>query len=154
MANSRELVDVLISARSTPQQLKRMQAIHPRLVIHGEPGGIAIMPPAEAAAHGIDVSWLEYPEFRPHLDYAGLLARAEVLVAHRIPPDLVARAPHLRWIQFTVPEADYLWHPSLGEPHLTVTKREGHPCIPHGGVRHELPPRIHQGLAPVVTAAE
>jgi phosphoglycerate dehydrogenase-like enzyme len=125
MANSRELVDVLISARVTAQQLKRMQAVHPRLVIHGEPGGIAIMPPAEAAAHGIDVSWLEYPEFRPDLDYAGLLARAEVLVAHRIPPDLVARAPHLRWIQFTSAGVDHLWQPSLGEPHLTVTSAKG-----------------------------
>ncbi len=125
-----EPIHVLVSARVTAEQLGRMRAIHPRLVIHGEPGGIAIMTPSEAAAKGIDTADIEYPELRPDLDYAGLLAKAEVLFATRIPPDVVARAPRLRWIQFTSAGVDHLWNPSLGKAKIAVTSSKGIHALP------------------------
>ncbi len=125
-----EPIHVLISARVTVAQLDHMRSIHPRLVIHGEPGGIAILSPAEAATYGIDVGDIEYPEFRPDLDYAALLAQAEVLFATRIPPDITSRAPDLRWIQFTSAGVDHLWHPTLGAANVTVTSSKGIHAIP------------------------
>lgn len=125
-----EPIHVLISARVTAAHLDHMRAIHPRLVIHGEPGGIAVLSPAEAAAYGIDVGDIEYPEFRPDLDYAALLAQAEVLFATRIPPDITSRAPRLRWIQFTSAGVDHLWHPTLGVAKVTVTSARGIHAIP------------------------
>ena len=79
----------------------------------------------EAAAHNIGISGLDYPEFRPDLDYQGLLARAEVLFATRIPPDVITRAPRLRWIQFTSAGVDQLWQPSLGDANIAVTTTRG-----------------------------
>jgi phosphoglycerate dehydrogenase-like enzyme len=125
MAAGRDPIEVLVAARVTAEQLERMKALHPRLVIRGEPGGIAIMTAEEAAAHRIGISGIDYPDFRPDLDYQGLLARAEVLFATRIPPDVVKRAPRLRWIQFTSAGVDHLWHPSLGEANVTVTSTKG-----------------------------
>jgi phosphoglycerate dehydrogenase-like enzyme len=125
MADRSNPIDVLVAARVTKEQLERMRALHPRLVIHGEPGGIAIMTADEAAEHNINITGLDYPEFRRDLDYQSLLARAEVLFATRIPPDVVRRAPRLRWIQFTSAGVDHLWHPSLGEANIAVTTTRG-----------------------------
>jgi phosphoglycerate dehydrogenase-like enzyme len=118
-------IEVLITARVTQAQLDRLRSLHPRLVIHGEPGGIAIMTAEEAAAARINISGFDYPDFRPDLDYRGLLGRAEVLFATRIPPDVVSHAPRLRWIQFTSAGVDHLWQPSLGEAGVKVTTTRG-----------------------------
>jgi phosphoglycerate dehydrogenase-like enzyme len=123
-------IHVLISARVSAAQLEQMRNIHPRLSIHGEPGGIAIMSPQEAARHGIDTGDIEYPEFRPDLDTAALLAQAEVLFATRVPPDITVRAPHLRWIHFTSAGVDHLWQPSFGTARVTVTCSKGIHAIP------------------------
>lgn len=125
MSSSREPIEVLVTARVTAEQLVRMRTLHPRLVIRGEPGGIAIMTAAEAMAHNINISGFDYPEFRPDLDYQAMLADAEVLFATRIPPDVVKRAPRLRWIQFTSAGVDHLWNPSLGEANVVVTSTKG-----------------------------
>ena len=125
MAAGKDPIEVLVAARVTAEQLERMKVLHPRLVIRGEHGGIAIMTAAEAAANGITISGIDYPDFRPDLDYQGLLERAEVLFATRIPPDVVKRAPRLRWIQFTSAGVDKLWHPSLGDANVTVTNTKG-----------------------------
>jgi phosphoglycerate dehydrogenase-like enzyme len=132
MTERRDPIDVLVAARVTKEQLERMRALHPRLVIHGEPDGIAIMTAEEAAAHKINITGLDYPAFRPDLDYQGLLARAEVLFATRIPPDVVKRAPRLRWIQFTSAGVDHLWQPSLGEAGVAVTTTRGIHALPLG----------------------
>ena len=123
-------IHLLVSARVTKEQLERMMTIHPRLVIHGEPGGIAIMTAEEAAAHQIIITGLDYPVFRPDLDYQRLLAQAEVLFATRIPPDVAKRAPNLRWIQFTSAGVDHLWNPTLRDANIIVTSTKGIHGIP------------------------
>jgi len=125
MAGATDPIEVLITARVTQEQLDRLRSLHPRLVIRGEPGGIAIMTAEEAAAARINITGFDYPDFRPDLDYQGLLARAEVLFATRIPPEVVKRAPRLRWIQFTSAGVDHLWQPSLGDHDVTVTSTKG-----------------------------
>ena len=125
MTGIRDPIEVLLAARVTKEQFDRVWTLHPRLVIRGDPGGVAIMTAEEAAAHNIGISGLDYPEFRPDLDYQGLLARAEVLFATRIPPDVVKRAPRLRWIQFTSAGVDHLWHPTLGDANIAVTTTRG-----------------------------
>ena len=118
-------IEVLITARVTQEQLDRMRSLHPRLIIRGEPGGIAIMTAEEAAAARINITGFDYPDFRPDLDYQGLLRKAEVLFATRVPPEVVKRAPRLRWIQFTSAGVDHLWQPSLGEANVAVTSTKG-----------------------------
>ena len=125
MAGATDPIEVLITARVTQEQLDRLRSLHPRLVIRGEPGGIAIMTVEEAATAQINITGFDYPDFRPDLDYQGLLARAEVLFATRIPPEVVKRAPRLRWIQFTSAGVDHLWQPSLGQHNVTVTSTKG-----------------------------
>jgi phosphoglycerate dehydrogenase-like enzyme len=125
MTGRRDPIEVLLTARVTKAQIEHMRTLHPRLVIRGEPGGIAIMTADEAAAAKINITGFDYPDFRPDLDYEGLLARAEVLFATRIPPEVVKRAPRLRWIQFTSAGVDHLWQPSLGEANIAVTTTRG-----------------------------
>ena len=122
-----EPIHVLISTRVTEEQLARMQDIHPGLVIHGEPGGIAIM-----EAHEVDYKGIDYPDERPDLDVAGLLDKAEVIIATRIPPYLGERAPRLRWIQFTSAGVDHLWKPFLDSGEILVTSAKGLHAIPMG----------------------
>ena len=118
-------IHVLISTRVTAQQLERMQDIHPRLVIDGEPGGIAVM-----EAHEVDFKGIDYPEERPDLDVTALLSKAEVIIATRIPPYLGERAPGLRWIQFTSAGVDHLWKPFLDSGEIQVTNAKGLHAIP------------------------
>jgi phosphoglycerate dehydrogenase-like enzyme len=118
-------IHVLVSARVTAEQLARMRVIHPRLVIDGEPGGVAIMPASEVDYKGID-----YPEERPDLDLPRLLDQAEVIIATRIPPYLGERAPNLRWIQFTSAGVDHLWKPFLDSGKIVVTSAKGIHAIP------------------------
>ena len=123
-------IHVLVSARVTQEQLERMKSVDPRLVIHGEPGGIAIMTAEEAAANRIIITGIDYPVFRSDIDYNHLLAEADVLLATRIPPDVVQRAPRLRWIQFTSAGVDHLWNPTLREANIIVTSTRGIHVIP------------------------
>lgn len=118
-------IHVLISARVTAEQLERMRSLHPRLVIDGEPGGIAIMHASEVDYKGID-----YPEERPDVDVPALLNQAEVVIATRIPPYLGERAPNLRWIQFTSAGVDHLWQPFLDSGRIVVTSAKGIHAIP------------------------
>ena len=113
-------IHVLISTRVSAEQLERMQDIHPRLVIDGEPGGIAIM-----ETHEVDYKGIDYLEERPDLDVTALLHRAEVIIATRIPPYLGERAPGLRWIQFTSAGVDHLWRPFLDSGKILVTSAKG-----------------------------
>ena len=89
------------------------------------------MPLPEAAREA-----LEDPEERPDLpdlpdlDVAALLARAEVLLASRIPADLPARAPRLTWIQVTSAGVDHLWQPFLDESEVVLTSARGIHAIP------------------------
>ncbi|RPI10143.1 MAG: D-2-hydroxyacid dehydrogenase [Zetaproteobacteria bacterium] len=125
-----KLINVLVSARVTREQLDRMKSVHPRLVIHGEPGGIAIMTAEEAAAHRIIITGIDYPVFRPDVDYKRLLAEADVLLATRIPPNVTELAPRLRWIQFTSAGVDHLWNPTLRQAKIIVTSTRGIHVIP------------------------
>ena len=50
MTGKTDPIEMLVTARVTEEQLDRMRSLHPRLVIRGEPGGIAIMTAEEAAA--------------------------------------------------------------------------------------------------------
>ncbi len=118
-------IHVLISTRVTAEQLRRMQDIHPRLVIDGEPGGIAVM-----EAHEVDYKGIDYPQERPDLDVADLLRKAEVIIATRIPPYLHEHAPALRWIQFTSAGVDHLWKPFLDSGDILVTSAKGLHAIP------------------------
>ena len=69
-------VHVLVSCKVTAEQLALMRAAHPRLAIHGEPGGFAIMHASEVDHKGID-----YPEERPDIDVEALVRQAEVIIA-------------------------------------------------------------------------
>ncbi len=100
----------------TAGQLARIRDVDPRVLVEGEPGGVAIVPLPEAARET-----LEDPEERPDLDVAALLARAEVLLASRVPADLPARAPRLTWIQVTSAGVDHLWQPFLDESEVVLT---------------------------------
>jgi phosphoglycerate dehydrogenase-like enzyme len=122
---SAEPIHVLLSARVTAAQIARMKAAHRRLVIHGEPGGYATVDPAEVDFRGID-----YPEERPDVDVEALLAKAEVLIATRIPGDVTERAPRLEWIQVTSAGIDHLWKPCLDDSGITVTSAKGLHAIP------------------------
>ena len=118
-------IHVLVATRVTAEQLERLRNIDPRLVIHGEPGGIAIMDAAEVDYKGID-----YPEERLDLDVPTLLAKAEAIIATRIPVALCEQAPRLRWIQFTSAGVDQLWKPFLDSGKITVTSAKGIHGIP------------------------
>ena len=120
-----EPVHVLLSAKITAAQIERMHNLHPRLVIDGEPGGYAIVDPRE-----LDFRGLDYPEERSDVDVESLLARAEVLVATRIPGDVTLRAPNLRWIQVTSAGIDHLWQPCLDDSPIVVTSAKGIHAIP------------------------
>ena len=123
--NAARPVHVLISTRATAAQVARMRGLHPRLVIHGEAGGIAIMNASEVDYKGID-----YPEERPDLDVEALVGQAEVIIATRIPASLGERAPNLRWIQFTSAGVDALWRPFLDAGKITITSAKGIHAIP------------------------
>ena len=118
-------IHVLVATRVTAEQLERLRNIDPRLVIHGEPGGIAIMDAAEVDYKGVD-----YPEERPDLDVPVLLGKAEAIIATRIPVALGEQAPKLRWIQFTSAGVDKLWKPFLDSGDVTVTSAKGIHAIP------------------------
>jgi phosphoglycerate dehydrogenase-like enzyme len=120
-----EPVHVLVSAKVTAEQLAAMRAVHPRLVIHGEPGGYAIMDASEVDHKGID-----YPDERPDVDVAGLLRQAQVIIATRIPVRLLEVAPSLRWLQFTSAGVDHLWKPGLDAGTVTVTSSKGIHGVP------------------------
>jgi phosphoglycerate dehydrogenase-like enzyme len=109
-------VHVLLSCKVSPEQLERIRSVHPRLVIHGEAGGYAIMPASEVDYKGID-----YPDERPDRDVESMVRQAEVIVATRIPESLGKRAPALRWLQFTSAGVDHLWRSWLDEGRVTVT---------------------------------
>jgi phosphoglycerate dehydrogenase-like enzyme len=123
--NANGPIHVLISTRATAGQVARMRALHPRLVIHGEAGGMAIMHASEVDYKGID-----YPEERPDLDVESLVKQAEVIIATRIPASLGERAPSLRWIQFTSAGVDALWRPFLDAGKVRVTSAKGVHAIP------------------------
>ena len=146
MAGATEPIEVLITARATQEQLDRVRSLHPRLVIRGEPGGIAIMTAEEAAAHRINITGLDYPDFRADIDYQGLLAKAEVLFATRIPPEVVKRAPRLRWIQFTSAGVDHLWQPSLGQANVVVTSTKGIHAYPMAEFVMSAIPAFEKGV--------
>jgi D-2-hydroxyacid dehydrogenase (NADP+) len=118
-------IHVLAATRVTAEQLERLRAISARIVVHGEPGGIAIMDSSEVDYKGID-----YPEERPDLNVAEMLANSEVIIATRIPVALRERAPKLRWIQFTSAGVDHLWKPFLDSGDITVTSAKGLHAIP------------------------
>lgn len=118
-------IHVLIATRVTAEQLELLRNLDPRLVIHGEPGGIAIMDAAEVDYKGID-----YPEERPDLDVSSLVRQAEVIVATRIPVALGERASNLRWLQFTSAGIDHLWKPFLDSGKIVVTSAKGIHAIP------------------------
>jgi len=118
-------VHVLVSAKVTAEQLARMRAVDSRLVIHGEPGGYAIMDASEVDHKGID-----YPDERPDVDVASLLRQAEVIIATRIPMRLLEVAPQLRWLQFTSAGVDHLWKPGLDAGTVTVTSAKGIHGVP------------------------
>ena len=118
-------IHVLVSARVTAEQLERMRDVHPRLVIDGEPGGISIM-----GSHQLADKDPEYPEVRPDLDVAGMLRKAEVIIASDIPPDLVSHAPGVRWVQFVSAGIDEEWQPCLDSSGIVVTCAKGMDAIP------------------------
>jgi len=109
-------VHVLVSCKVTAPQIDMLRSIDPHLVIHGEPGGYAIMPAAEVDYKGID-----YPDERPDRDVESLVKQAEVVIATRIPHSLGGRAPRLRWLQFTSAGVDHLWKPWLDDGRVIVT---------------------------------
>ena len=111
-----ENIHVLVSCKASEEQLQQMRALDPRLVVHGEAGGYAIMPAAEVDFKGID-----YPDERPDRDVEALVKQAEVIIATRIPNSLGVRAPRLRWLQFTSAGVDHLWKPWLDDGRVTVT---------------------------------
>ena len=120
-----EPVHVLVSAKVTAEQLARMRGLDPRLIIHGEPGGFAIMHASEVDYKGID-----YPDERPDVDVESLVGQAEVIIATRIPNNLLDRARHLRWLQFTSAGIDHLWKPGLDRGTVIVTSAKSIHGIP------------------------
>jgi phosphoglycerate dehydrogenase-like enzyme len=118
-------VEVLVSADLGALGFARLAELGPGLRLHGAPHGIAIVDPAEAPRRTRD-----YPPERPDLDVAALLARAEVLVAARLPRDLPGRAPLLRWIHVTSAGIDGQWQPYLGEGRHLLTNASGMHAIP------------------------
>ena len=50
MTGIRDPIEVLLAARVTKEQFDRVRILHPRLVIRGDPGGVAIMTAEEAAS--------------------------------------------------------------------------------------------------------
>jgi phosphoglycerate dehydrogenase-like enzyme len=102
-----------------------MRAADERLVIHGEPGGYAIMDASAVVHNGID-----YPDERPDVDVGSLLRQAEVIIATRIPMRLLELAPRLRWLQFTSAGVDHLWKPGLDSGSVTVTSARGIHGVP------------------------
>jgi phosphoglycerate dehydrogenase-like enzyme len=123
--NATSPIHVLISTRATAEQIARMRAAHPRLVIHGEAGGFAIMHASE-----VDYKGMDYPEERPDVDVEKLVKQAEVIIATRIPASLGDRATHLRWIQFTSAGVDALWRPFLDAGKIQITSAKGIHGIP------------------------
>jgi phosphoglycerate dehydrogenase-like enzyme len=118
-------IHVLVSCKVTSGQLARMNSIDSALVIHGEPGGYAIMPSSEVDHKGID-----YPDERPDRDVESLVRQAEAIIATRIPSNLGERAPRLRWLQFTSAGIDHLWKPWLDDGSLIVTSAKSIHALP------------------------
>lgn len=115
-----DCVHVLMSARLPTEQYERLVRLNPQVRIHGGAGGIAIVAPQQVPTRP-----QEYPNDRPDLPVDELLMNAEVLVACRIPDDLLRRAPRLKWIQFTSAGTDHVWKPYLNEGTVAVTNARG-----------------------------
>ncbi|MBI3978190.1 MAG: D-2-hydroxyacid dehydrogenase [Chloroflexi bacterium] len=116
-------IHLLISARFDVEELDRIRGVSPRYVVHGGPGGIALQPPNAA-----EVQEITYPVWHPDLDLEALIRQAEVVVGYRFPPDLVDRAPKLRWMQCTSAGAERVLTPKIVEADVVVTNIGGvHP---------------------------
>jgi phosphoglycerate dehydrogenase-like enzyme len=113
-------VRAFVSVNLGPEGFARLTAADPGIEVIGAPHGIAIVDPAEIKARSAD-----YPQERPDLDVAALLAEAEILVASRLPSDLPARAPRLRWIHTPSAGIDAIWHPYLDREAYVVTTGKG-----------------------------
>ena len=96
-------VSVLLSANFDAAQLDAIRTAHPAVVVHGEPGGYAIEPPA-----GLDETEITYPRYRPDVDVDAILRHVEVIIACRLPLGIRARAPNLQWVQYIGAGLDHL----------------------------------------------
>ncbi len=113
-------VCVLVSANIGPSGFARLEAVNSRIRVEGAPRGVAIVASPEVVRRSFD-----YPDERPDLDVASLLAEAEILIASRLPRDLPARAPKLKSIHVTSAGVDGLWQPWLGDGRHGVTSGRG-----------------------------
>ena len=119
-------VMVLLAANFDAEQVARIKAVHPALIVYGEPGGIALEPPI-----GLDAMELTYPQVRPDLDVDAILRQVEVIVASRLPKDIRQRAPCLKWVQYLGAGIDHLLPPDeLRQCDFIITNVSGIHAIP------------------------
>ncbi|MCL4465783.1 MAG: D-2-hydroxyacid dehydrogenase [Chloroflexi bacterium] len=119
-------IHVLLSGNFTAQQVAAITAAHPSLVIHGGEGGIAFFPP-----EGLDQSEITFPRYYPDLDPRPVLDLVEVIVASRLPADIAARAPRLKWVQALGAGVDHLMPAeALRRTSFIVTNVKGVHAIP------------------------
>ena len=116
---------VLISANFSEQHLTTFRSIDPDLVIYGEEGGIAFERPG-----GLEASELAYPVYRENVAIDQILRYCDAVIAFKVPKDIVARAPNLRWIQFTGVGMESSLNDSLKASQVTITNSGGVHSIP------------------------
>ena len=84
---------VLLAADFDAEQVARIKAVHPALVVYEAPSGVALEPPV-----GLD-------------EGEAILRQVEVIVAFRLPRDIFQRAPRLKWIQYLGAGIEHLMPP-------------------------------------------
>ncbi|MHB1416819.1 MAG: D-2-hydroxyacid dehydrogenase [Chloroflexota bacterium] len=119
-------VPVLISGNFSGEQLAAIKAVHPALLVYGEPGGLAFEPPS-----GLDETELTYPKVYPVPNLDAILREVEVVVASRLPADILERTPRLKWVQALGAGIDHLAPASvLSQADFLITNVSGVHAVP------------------------
>ena len=111
---------ILLSANLQQEHIATLQSIHPSVIVHGGPGGAAFEPPNE-----VEATELTYPQFKPGVDVDAILHDCQVVIAFKLPADILERAPDLRWIQFTHAGVDEFLTDRLRESQIAITNISG-----------------------------
>lgn len=86
-------IPILLKTSFDPEQVARIKAIHPALVVHLAPDGIPEEPATEPEA--IETT----------------LRQIEMIAAFRLPRNILQRAPRLKWIQYLGAGIEHLMPP-------------------------------------------
>jgi D-2-hydroxyacid dehydrogenase (NADP+) len=110
-----ETINVLVLADIGEDRLNQIRAVSPRLLVTDASALVNIKSPSDPGKSD--------PGSQKKLD--GLLAKTEVLYSYRSLPDLIRRAPGLKWFQLLPAGADQVLSTDLVNSEVTLTNTRG-----------------------------